>query len=66
METLESTVVKQFVYSYNDHEGIKQEILVNIDIPYKNECLEELVTQTLCQMDPMMRYLDENVGMYHG
>ncbi|KAI8130488.1 hypothetical protein FF38_11855 [Lucilia cuprina] len=63
VESLEAVTTKPFKYSYQDHEGKNQEASLEITIPYEDECLEELVTQILSQMDPMMRYLDENIGI---
>lgn len=54
--------IKLFCYSYRDHEGNPQEASLEINIPHEDECLEELVTEIISQMDPMMRYLDENIS----
>ncbi|XP_065365527.1 protein C12orf4 homolog [Calliphora vicina] len=63
VESLEAVTTKQFSYSYQDHEGKKQEAILGITIPHEDDCLEDLVTQILSQMDPMMRYLDENINI---
>lgn len=63
-ESSEAVTTKQFLYTYLDYEGKNQEASLTITIPYEDECLEELVTLVLNQMDPMMRYLDENKSKF--
>ncbi|XP_073816455.1 FERRY endosomal RAB5 effector complex subunit 3 [Musca autumnalis] len=62
MLDVEKTTTKQFSYDYRDHEGSQKEVSLEIRIPY-DDCLDELVTQILSRMDPMMRLLDENAGI---
>lgn len=64
VDTLESFTKKQYYYSYEDHEGLKKDTSLEIVIPHEEDSVEELVTQVLNQMDPMMRYLDENISMF--
>lgn len=54
-----------FVYHYKDHEGKDCESQLEITFPFEQESLEECVTQLMSQMDPMMRYLDENISKSH-
>ncbi|KAH8383208.1 hypothetical protein KR009_007340 [Drosophila setifemur] len=49
-----------FIYKYKDHEGKDCESCLDVTFPFDQDDLEESVTQLLSQMDPMMRYLDEN------
>jgi len=55
-----------FVYNYKNHEGQDCESRLDITFPFDQENLEECVTQLMApsQMDPMMRYLDENISEY--
>ncbi|XP_037949822.1 protein C12orf4 homolog [Teleopsis dalmanni] len=55
--------ITTFTYKYKGHDGKDLEVALDITLPYENESLEELVTQLLGQMDPMMRYLDENEAL---
>ncbi|XP_075148215.1 FERRY endosomal RAB5 effector complex subunit 3 [Haematobia irritans] len=64
MVEISNTSIKQFQYKYKDHEGEQREATIDIIIPYEDS-LEELSTQLLAQMDPMMRFLDENIGIKH-
>lgn len=64
VESSEPVITKQFLYTYLDYEGKNQETSLAITIPYEDECLEELVILVLNQMDPMMRYLDENKSKF--
>ncbi|XP_065722837.2 FERRY endosomal RAB5 effector complex subunit 3 [Drosophila suzukii] len=54
-----------FVYNYKNHEGQDCESRLDITFPFDQENLEECVTQLMApsQMDPMMRYLDENINL---
>uniref|UniRef100_A0A1B0BPS2 Macro domain-containing protein n=1 Tax=Glossina palpalis gambiensis TaxID=67801 RepID=A0A1B0BPS2_9MUSC len=63
VELMEGSNRVKFIYDYKDHENKDQQACLNINIPYEEECLDELVTQLLNQMDPMLRYLDENIGI---
>ncbi|ALC47815.1 CG9986, partial [Drosophila busckii] len=60
----EMKIVK-FVYNYKDHEGTDRLASLDITFPFEDEegCVEDLVTQLLAQMDPMMRYLDEDINL---
>ncbi|XP_030371680.1 protein C12orf4 homolog [Scaptodrosophila lebanonensis] len=55
----------KFVYKYKDHEN--KDCVASLDIAfpfcYDNDNLEDLCTQLLAQMHPMMRYLDENINL---
>uniref|UniRef100_A0A1I8NN21 Macro domain-containing protein n=1 Tax=Stomoxys calcitrans TaxID=35570 RepID=A0A1I8NN21_STOCA len=62
MVELDKTKTQQFCYKYMDHEGVQREATIDVIIPY-DDSLEELTTQVLAQMDPMMRLLDENIGI---
>lgn len=55
-----------FVYKYKNHEGKDCESRLDITFPFDQENLEECITQLMApnQMDPMMRYLDENISEY--
>lgn len=55
----------EFVHAYNMPEGEQLEARIDIRIPMeiRDECLEELMTALLNQMDPVMRYFDENESM---
>lgn len=55
------STTKPFIYNYKDQEGSCKNVSLDIRIPY-DDCLDELVTQVLSKMDPMMRFLDENAG----
>ncbi|KAH8392902.1 hypothetical protein KR215_009089, partial [Drosophila sulfurigaster] len=61
--TMETTRTVNFVYAYKDHAGKDCEAKLDVKFPFEDESLEELVTQLLAQMDPMMRYLDEDVNL---
>lgn len=61
MLEVEKTTAKQFLYNYRDYEGISREVTLDVTIPYEDN-LEDLVTQMLSKMDPMMRILDANTG----
>lgn len=54
-----------FVYEYPVPEGepLKAEIDIQIPMEASDRALEELMTALLNQMDPMLRYMDENIGM---
>ncbi|EDW49139.1 GM16386 [Drosophila sechellia] len=54
-----------FVYKYKNHEGQDCESRLDITFPFDQENLEECITQLMAlnQMDPMMRYLDENINL---
>ncbi|XP_034116176.1 protein C12orf4 homolog [Drosophila sulfurigaster albostrigata] len=60
---METTRTVNFVYAYKDHAGKDCEAKLDVKFPFEDESLEELVTQLLAQMDPMMRYLDEDVNL---
>lgn len=64
VEIMEGSNLVKFIYDYKDHENKDQQACLNINIPYEEECLDELVTQLLNQMDPMLRFLDENIGLF--
>lgn len=55
-----------FVYKYKNHKGQDCESRLDITFPFDQENLEECITQLMApnQMDPMMRYLDENISEY--
>ncbi|EDW81494.2 uncharacterized protein Dwil_GK12097 [Drosophila willistoni] len=53
----------EFVYKYKDYEQKDCVARLDIKFPFDDEDLEELVTQLLSQMDPMMRLLDENINL---
>ncbi|XP_017874738.1 PREDICTED: protein C12orf4 homolog isoform X2 [Drosophila arizonae] len=59
---METTIV-QFVYSYKDYAGKDCVAKLDITFPFEDESIDELVTQLLAQMDPMMRYLDEDINL---
>ncbi|KAH8281129.1 hypothetical protein KR054_012110 [Drosophila jambulina] len=52
-----------FVYNYKNHEGRECTSQLDITFPFDQESLEECVTQLMSQMDPLMRYLDENINL---
>ncbi|KAH8295407.1 hypothetical protein KR018_010900 [Drosophila ironensis] len=52
-----------FIYKYKNHEGADCESRQDVTFPFEQEDLEELVTKLMGQMDPMMRYLDENIRL---
>lgn len=51
-----------FTYNYKDYAEKDCQAKLNIQFPFGDGSLEELVTQLLAQMDPMMRYLDEDIS----
>ncbi|XP_058979439.1 protein C12orf4 homolog [Musca domestica] len=59
------STTKPFIYNYKDQEGSCKNVSLDIRIPY-DDCLDELVTQVLSKMDPMMRFLDENAAIKRG
>lgn len=59
------TSVVQFVYNYKDYAGKDCIAKLDITFPFEDESIDELVTQLLAQMDPMMRYLDEDISKIH-
>ncbi|KAH8312636.1 hypothetical protein KR044_011829, partial [Drosophila immigrans] len=61
--TMEATRTVNFVYAYKDYAGKECEANLDIKFPFEDENIEELVTQLLAQMDPMMRYLDEDFNL---
>lgn len=60
---MEATRIVKFVYAYKDYAGEDNEASLDIKFPFEDDSIEELVTQLLSQMDPMMRYLDEDVNL---
>ncbi|XP_064551191.1 protein C12orf4 homolog isoform X1 [Drosophila montana] len=60
---METNHTVQFMYNYKDYAGKDCEAKLDIKLPFEDENLEELVTQLLAQMDPMMRYLDEDINL---
>ncbi|EDW67705.1 ferry endosomal RAB5 effector complex subunit 3 [Drosophila virilis] len=60
---METNRTVQFIYNYKDYAGKDCEAKLDIKLPFEDESLEELVTQLLAQMDPMMRYLDEDINL---
>ncbi|EDV91070.1 protein C12orf4 homolog [Drosophila grimshawi] len=60
---MESSRVVQFVYNYKDYASKDCQAKLDIKFPFEDGSLEELVTQLLAQMHPMMRYLDENINL---
>ncbi|XP_017141225.1 protein C12orf4 homolog [Drosophila miranda] len=52
-----------FVYNYKDHENKDCVAQLDIKFPFDQENLEECLTLLLNQMDPMMRYLGENINL---
>ncbi|KAL7730013.1 hypothetical protein ACLKA6_009307 [Drosophila palustris] len=60
---MEATRTVNFVYAYKDYAGKDCEAKLDIKFPFEDDSIEELVTQLLSQMDPMMRYLDEDVNL---
>lgn len=59
---MEPTRTVSFVYNYKDYAGKACQAQLDIQFPFENDSIEELVTQILAQMDPMMRYLDEDIS----
>ncbi|TDG50465.1 hypothetical protein AWZ03_003054 [Drosophila navojoa] len=57
------TSIVQFVYNYKDYAGKDCVAKLDISFPFEDESIDELVTQLLAQMDPMMRYLDEDINL---
>lgn len=62
---METNRTVQFIYNYKDYAGKGCEAKLDIKLPFEDESLEELVTQLLAQMDPMMRYLDEDISKWN-
>ncbi|XP_067617176.1 ferry endosomal RAB5 effector complex subunit 3 [Eurosta solidaginis] len=60
-----NTNIVEFRYKYQNHEDKECEARINIDLPFECEehLLDELVTKLLSGMDPMQRYLDENIPL---
>lgn len=58
---MEDNIV-EFIYKYNNHENKECEVSINIELPFErgDECLDELVTRLLNDMETMQRYLDEH------
>lgn len=59
---MESTRTVSFIYNYKDYAGKDCQAQLDIQFPFENDSIEELVTQLLAQMNPMMRYLDEDIS----
>ncbi|XP_053945000.1 protein C12orf4 homolog [Anastrepha ludens] len=55
----------EFVYKYKNYEGRDSAASIEIELPFEGEqaSLDELVTRILSGMDPMQRYLDENIPL---
>lgn len=59
---MEPIRIVPFTYDYKDYAGKECQAKLDIQFPFEDDTLEELVTQLLAQMDPMMRYLDEDIS----
>lgn len=59
---MEPTRAVTFTYDYKDYAEKNCQAKLDIQFPFEDDSLEELVTQLLAQMDPMMRYLDEDIS----
>lgn len=59
---MDTTRTVNFLYAYKDYAGKDCEAKLDIKLPFEDDSIDELVTQLLSQMDPMMRYLDEDVS----
>lgn len=51
-----------FVYKYTNHDGNEKTIEEKIELPFDGD-VGELVNKMMNEMEPMMRYLDADVGM---
>uniref|UniRef100_W8B6Q2 Uncharacterized protein C12orf4 n=1 Tax=Ceratitis capitata TaxID=7213 RepID=W8B6Q2_CERCA len=65
MEKLNGKNQVDFIYNYKNYNDEDSSVRIGIELPFdaENECLDELVTRLLNDMDPMQRYLDENISL---
>lgn len=57
--------ITNFVYKFKNYDNSIEEVSEDITIPFDG-CPEEIVSNLMNKMDPMMRYLDADVRKSFG